>query len=275
MQQQQPTTTAATPRPPSAEPLVVERVPWSELGPEFIETWGRYEPKNPQPEHMELLGPNGSGKTFLEAQINAEMVRRRQSSIIFVATKKADATIASMGWPVADTWRETQKHDQVLFWPNTSATGRARKAYQASRIGELLDNLWGKDANTIIEFDEFAYVESLDPDIKETLQMYWREGRSHGITVVAGKQRPQGVARDMHSESRVTIGFRMKDRLDNERLAELLGSKKELLPTIEGLDRSKHEFVFRHDLSDSLFVSWVDRPVDVKAVSESQRGYRR
>jgi hypothetical protein len=270
-----PTTTASTRRPPSSEPLVVERVPWSELGPEFIAQWGRYEPRNPQPEHMELLGPNGSGKTFLLAQINAEMIRRRQASIIFVATKKADDTIMSMGYPIAETWRETQKHDQVLFWPQTSATGRARKAYQAGRIQELLDNLWGKDANTIIEFDEFAYAEALDPDLKATLQMYLREGRSHGITVVAGKQRPQGTQRDMHSETRVTMGFRMKDLQDNERLAELLASKRELLPTITTLDRSKHEFVFRHDLSDSLFVSWVDKPVNVRLASESQRGYRR
>jgi hypothetical protein len=224
---------------------------------------------------MELLGPNGSGKTFLLGQINAEMVRRRQSAIIFVATKAADKTITSMGWPVVSTWRDVQKHDQVIFWPHTSKTGTARKEYQASRIGELLDNLWGAEANTIIEFDEFAYIESLNRDIKDTLQMYWREGRSHGITVVAGKQRPQGVQRDMHSESRVTVAFQMKDRLDNERLAELLGNKRDFLPIIDSLDRSRHEFILRHDLSDSFYISWVDKPVNPAAIAKKTRGYRR
>jgi hypothetical protein len=265
---------ATQPR-PSAEGPVVERIPWSLLGPSFIESWGRFEPRNPQPEHLELLGPNGSGKTFALAQINAEMVRRRQSSIIFVATKAADKTITSMGWPVVSTWREVQKHDQVIFWPRTSKVGTARKEYQASRISELLDNLWGADANTIVEFDEFAYVESLNRDIKDTLQMYWREGRSHGITVVAGKQRPQGVQRDMHSESRVTIAFQMKDRNDNERLAELLGNKRDLLPVIDSLDRGKHEFILRHDLSDSLYVTWIDKPVNPKVIADKNRGYRK
>jgi hypothetical protein len=264
-----------TPLPASPEDVLeVPRVPWSQLGPDFIASWGRYDPRDPQPEHMELLGQNGSGKTFLLTQINAEMVRRRKSSIIFIATKKADKTISAMQWPTVSSWREAQRYDQLVYWPRTSKTGRERRAYQADRIQELLDNLWDEDANTIVEFDEYAYVEGLSPDLRVTLQMYLREGRSHGITVVAGKQRPQGVQRDMHSETRVTAAFKMKDRDDNLRLAEVLGDR-DLLPVINGLDKARHEFVFKHDLSDSLYVSWVDKPVDVAVVAEKARGYRR
>ncbi len=264
-----------TPPTPPPEPLVVERVPWSVVGPEFVAKWGRFDPKDPQPEHLELLGQNGSGKTFWLTQVNAEMIRRRNSSIIFVATKKADKTISAMGFPIAETWREAQKHDQVLFWPRTGKTGAARKTYQASRIQELLDNLWQEDANTIVEFDEFAYVEALSRDLRDTLQMYLREGRSHNITVVLGKQRAQGIQRDAHSETRVTVAFKVKDLDDRIRLAELLGNRKELLPVIDSLDLEKHEFLFKHDLSDSLLISWIDKPVNVRAVAERQRGYRR
>lgn len=260
---------------PSAEPLQVERVPWSLLGPDFVASWGRFDPRDPQPEHMELIGQNGSGKTFLLGQINAEMVRRRQTSIIYVATKRADKVISSFGWPIVDTWREAQRYDQVLYWPRTTKTGRARKLYQADRIQELLDNLWDEDANTTIEFDEFAYVEALDADIRATLQMYLREGRSHNITVVAGKQRIQGVQRDMHSETRISVGFKLKDEEDNMRLAEAFGNRKEFFPVINSLSKEDHEFLIKRDLGDSLYISWVDKPIDIAKIAEKTRGYTR
>lgn len=257
---------------PVIQSLDIPRVPWSELGPEFIEKWGRYDPKDPQPEHMEFLGPNGSGKTFLKQQIFIEMVRRRESAIIVIATKQQDKTITALQWPVVSTVREALKHEQCVFWPRTKATGVARKQFQAGRIQGLLDALWQPDANVIVDFDEFAYVESLTPDLKATCNMYLREGRSHGITVVAGKQRPQGVQRDMHSETRVTAGFRMKDGEDNERLATLLGNKRQLMPVVDSLDRGNHEFLFKHDQSDSLLISWVDKP---RKPPKNRKGYRK
>lgn len=261
--------------PAGADAPAIERKPWSQVGPDFIAIWGRTDPKDPQPEHLEVLGPNGSGKTFWLAQVFIEMVRRRSSSIIFVATKQADKTITALGWPVVDTWAGVRKHDQVIFWPRTSATGKKRKAYQAAKIQDLLDRLWEPDANVIVAFDEFAYIESLDQDLAATLQMYLREGRSHGITVVAGKQRAQGVQRDMHSETRVTVGFRMKDKLDNERLAELFGDKKAFLPVVMGLNRGKHEFLLRHDMTDTYVISWVDKPINPKQHAREQSSYRR
>jgi nucleoside-triphosphatase THEP1 len=254
---------------------MVQKIPWSVLGPEFVAVWGRNDPRNPQPEHLEILGPTGSGKTFLLAQILVEMIRRRKSSIVFVATKAADESVRALGWPIVDAWREVRRHDQVIFWPRTSKTGRARQAYQESRIQELLDNLWCEDSNTIVVFDEFAYLEALSANMKATLLMYLREGRSHGITCVMGKQRAQGVARDMHSESVWTIAFRMTDRQDNERVAEIFGDKKAMLPVVENLDQSMHEFLIQHQVSRTQYISWVDKPVDLKTAAKHDAGYRR
>ena len=269
-------TSDSTPRRRSAtEPAQVETVPWSVLGPEFIADFGRHDPKNPQPEHLEILGPTGSGKTFCLTQILCELVRRRKSSIIFIATKAADSSVKALGWEVVDNWRAATKHDQVIFWPRTSKTGVARQQYQEARIQELLDNLWKEDANTIVVFDEFAYIESLSQDMKKTLLMYLREGRSHGITCIMGKQRPQGVQRDMHSESVWTIAFRMTDRQDNERVAEIFGDKKAMLPVVEELDQGRHEFLIQHQVSRTQYVSFIDDPIDLKEAARRQHGYRR
>jgi nucleoside-triphosphatase THEP1 len=266
--------TRRRPSPADDEPLVIERIPWSVLGPEFIAIWGRPRGK-PQPEHLEILGPTGSGKSFLLVQILIERVRRRKTAVVFVATKQADDTVSSMGWPIVSTWREAAKHDQVVFWPRTKDKGTKRKAFQAARIQDLLDELWQPDANTVVVLDEIAYIEGLNRDLRDDVNMYLREGRSHGIELVMGKQRPQGIQRDMHSESDWKIAFKMNDRNDNERLAELFGTKKDWVPVIESLDRERHEFIIQHKLTSTQYISWVDAPVSPRKVARDQHTYRK
>lgn len=255
-------------------PPAIDRVPWSVLGPEFIEAWGRPRGKT-MPEHLEILGPTGSGKSHVLVDILLERVRRRGTSVVFIATKQADSTVHQLGWEVVDSWRGVEKHDQVVFWPRTSLIGVERKRYQSGKIGELLGRLWQPDANTVVVFDEFSYIEALDAELKATLQMYLREGRSHGLTCVMGKQRVQGAQRDMHSESDWKLAFRMNDLDDNERLAQLFGAKRAYVPAIEGLDRERHEFLIQHKLTGAEFISWVDRPLPTPTRGTGRSGYMR
>lgn len=243
-----------------------ERIPWSEIGPEFIAAWGQPRGKL-MPEHLEILGPTGSGKSYLLVDILKERARRRRSSIIYVVTKAADSTVEALDWPIVDTWREVTRHDQCVYWPQTSKLGIERKAYQAEKIEDLINHLWKKNANTVVVLDEFVYIEDLSSELKELLAMLLREGRSHGLTMVGGKQRVQGVQRNFHSETDWKIAFRMNDRQDNERLAELFGSKREYVEIIESLDRELHEFLIQHKLTDTQYISWVDKrlaPREVK-----------
>jgi len=227
------------------------------------------------PEHLEILGPTGSGKGHALVHILLERVRRRKSSVIYIATKQADSTTEKLGWEIVDTWRGVEKYDQVIFWPRTSKTGVERKKYQAAKIEELLSNMWQADANTVMVFDEFNYMENLDAEIKALLQMYLREGRSHGLTCVAGKQRVQGTQRDMHSESDWKLAFKMNDLDDNERLAQLFGPKRAYVPVIESLDREKHEFLIQHKLTGAEFISWIDTPIPRPTRTPGNSGYLR
>lgn len=239
----------------------VERLPWSELGPEFAQVWGRANPKNPQPEHMEIVGMNGSGKTYFLCTVLQERMLLRNTPAIIIATKPADSTLRSLGWPIVKTPREARKMRQVIFWPTTDALGRERRAYQNEEIYDLLSRLWQPNANTIVAFDEIAYAESLSPDMRDLVEMYWREGRSQGITVVGMKQRPQGANRHMSSESWWTVAYPPKDRQDMERFAELFGARSTWIPVLDSMDASKHEFLIKNARNGQAYVSWIDMPL--------------
>lgn len=238
-----------------------DKIPWSEVGPQFITVWGRADPADPQPEDVEIVGPKGSGKTHLEAAMLQGRQIARDTPAILVMTKPDDSTAGKLGWPIVDDWRGVTENRQVIYWPRTTLLGRRRRTYHAAKVGDLLDRLWQPDANTLLAFDEIGYVESLGTDIKDTVQMYWREARSQGITIVAMKQRPQGVQRDMHSESMWTASFKPKDRGDLERFSELFGSKRDWMPVFDSLDMMNHEFILRHSKTGEAVISWVDTPL--------------
>jgi len=250
--------------PPARGPVSVripDRLPWSVLGPHFQHDWGRFDPSDPQPEHVEVTGPNGSGKSYLICTMMADRVAQRGTATIAVVTKEADETLLKLGWPIAQTVDEVRRHRQAVFWPSTDATGTARKVFQEKRIRELLETLWMPNANVLVQFDEVGYIESLSRELRELVGMYWREGRSHGITVMAGKQRPQGTQREMHSESWWKASFQPADESDMERVAELYGPKRLWMEVLRNLRQDRREFLIRHTRTGQSFISWVDTPL--------------
>jgi nucleoside-triphosphatase THEP1 len=262
----------ASPGDDTSNGVQVERVAWSVLGPEFAKVWGRADPADPQPEHVEILGMNGSGKTYLLMKILQERMLVRGSYIVLVVTKRSDKVFAKLGWPIVREIRDLRKYKQCIYWPQTTLIGQQRKAFHEIRIRELLSRLWVPDSNRVIAFDEIAYVESLSSAVKELVAMYWREGRSNGITVVAMKQRPQGVQRDMSSETWWTFAFVPKDHSDAERFAELFGNRKDWLPVFDSMDPDNHEFLVRHTRTRQAYISWIDEPLRPIKPPDNSRG---
>jgi nucleoside-triphosphatase THEP1 len=251
-----------------------QRVPWSILGPEFAVIWGRANPDNPQPEHMEIIGMSGSGKTeFLMKALQERMIVRNPREIL-VVTKQADDVFTRLGWPIVRKFKDLKKHKQCIYWPLTKKLGDERKAFHEAIIYELLTNLWKKDAWVTIAFDEIAYIESLSPRVKSLVGMYWREARSMKITIVAMKQRPQGVQRDMHSETYWTVAFVPKDADDAERFAELFGNRRVWLPVFEQMNADNHEFLIRHARTGAAYISWIDQLTEPIEPPDEQAKHR-
>lgn len=238
-----------------------QRVPWSVIGPSFMREWGypnKGGKRRREPEHVEVLGQNGSGKSYFIVHILKERARLRNAVIVVVFTKPDDETINSLGWPVIDRWPPDYGKNQVIFAPKAKGISKAGLQEQKARIFDLLNKLWVARSNVIIYFDEIAYV-CQDLGLNLQVQKYLREGRALGITVIGTTQRPQGVTRYLHSEAKWTICFAPKDEQDAERMAEVLGSKRLYKPLLMSLNRQNFEFLIIHNLTGKMFISWIDK----------------
>jgi nucleoside-triphosphatase THEP1 len=237
------------------------------LGEEFIEAWTpRPEPgERLEGQHLEVTGQSGSGKSYVLKTIFQQRALKRNSGIIYISTKLDDPTVAAlfeMGWPRAKTFDEVKKHRQCVFWPETKAIGEAKDKFFEERIYDLLSRIWTPESNTIVAHDEIGYSEDLSRRLKKLIRQYWREARALGISVVASKQRPVGVVRDQHSESRWKIVFPPADEGDMDRFAELLGQPRDWAPVLRSLDQDLHQFVLRNTVTKDTFISWIDFDAD-------------
>lgn len=258
-----------SPRDIALSKALPDRVDWAELGPEFFAAWG-YPRGEFMPEHVEILGQTGSGKSFFEKTILQERARLRGSRIVVVATKPADATLTSTGWPVVESWppatgwtKDRRRYEQVIFWAKARGLSKDARVRQAQKIEDLLEMLWVPNSNIVVVFDEIAYVEK-ELGLRTHVERYFREARGLGITVVATTQRPQGVTRYMHSESAWSVFFAPKDEEDAERMAQVAGNKLYYRRVLGELDRTKYEFLLVHNLSGEAYISHLPkRPIPI------------
>lgn len=250
-----------------------EEVPWSALGPEFIETWGHDDEGKIKAEHWEVTGQSGGGKSYLIATALQQRAERWDTPEIACLTKASDDSLPLLGWPEVHDYKGLKQFRQALFWPRTELKGEQREKWHEQRLYELLSELWQPDANVVLYFDEVRYIESLSNRLKKLVRMYWREGRSHGISLIAGAQRPVEMVRDQHSESRWKAVFPPADEADMERFSQLLGRKQDWEPVLRSLDQQQHQFVLRNNVSKVSYITWVDqklRPLPSQSARQQQ-----
>lgn len=257
---------------PVEDPSEIEWMPWSELGPEWIQLWGGAR----QPEHIEITGQNGTGKTHFLLTALQQRAKAFDDREILLVTKKADDIFEKIGWPVTDSFSDVRAYRQVVFWPQTDLLGDERDAHIEKRVHDLLSRLWTPNSNCVVAFDEIGYVEGLSKRVRKLIGMYWREARANGITIAAMKQRPISVLRDQHSETRWKAVFPPADRGDLRRFAELLGHPADWAPILDSLD--EHELVLhysgkRKEIEVPSYVTWIDvplKPLPAQARQERQ-----
>lgn len=251
--------------------------PWSVIGEDFIDAWGHDEKGKLRAEHWEVEGQSGSGKSYLIATVMQQRAQRWDTTTIGIVTKSTDDSLPLLGWPIVGDTKELQQFRQCLFWPKTKAQGQEREVFHEQAIYALLTWLWpdpGETADLVVYMDEIRYLESLSPRLKKLIRMYWREGRSHGISIIAGAQRPLEMVRDMHSEARWKSVFKPADEADMERFAQLLGPHRDWEPVLHSLDQELHQFVLKNTFTKDAFITWIDHELRAVA-SQSAEGQKR
>jgi hypothetical protein len=230
----------------------IERVDWKELEPEFIRSWGYTDGKFGA-EHVSIVGPTGSGKSNFQSYVLRKRCELRGSNAIVIATKPADSTLRKMHWPIIRKYPpEYGKHERFILWPETSRDPVASLQNAHFEIQKCLTDIWHENSNTIVAFDEIAFVEQ-ELKLKTLINRYWREARSLGITVVATTQRPRNVTRYMWSEPTWIVAFGPDDEDEARRVAEIVGGRNQFTEALMSL--KNYEFIIRKRRSKEAYIS--------------------
>lgn len=192
-------------------------------------------------EHMAVVGDTGTGKTYLLAKAILPMRR-----YVVVLKTKADPDDDSKWRGYHRIRRASQirdeRYERFILEP--------RYEHQAREGYELLERVWRMGSWTVV-IDEGWYAAKLglEPYIERLLT----QGRSTGISVVFGQQRPVATSRFVISQCSHLFVFRVEGR-DADTIGE--AATPRLLPYISeraaarakrpDLLLSGHEYAYYH-----------------------------
>lgn len=192
----------------------VEFVPWRQ----FRDGWSWR-----QGEHLTIVGPTGSGKTTAALALLSPAMRPAPYTAVF-ATKRRDPLLDDFGregfirlrdWSVPDP----ELTPRVLISPKLK--GFDSIAEQRRVFREALDSIFRQGGWTLY-LDEARYITDY-LGLSREVEVIWQQGRSHGVSVVAGAQRPRHVPLLAYDQATHLFFFHNVDEQSLRRLGELGG----------------------------------------------------
>lgn len=155
-----------------------------------------------------------------------------------------------------ETFTPRPMEEKLLLWPRFTEPAdqpRQREAFRAAFDEAFVQGHW------CLYIDEARYF--LDTmKLGAYLKLYWGQGRSLGLTLVAGTQRPAYMPLEFYDQATHLFLFKDNDRINVSRMAGLAGSEKmesvrRTMPTL-----AKHEFVYVNTRTDTVVRSSCTLP---------------
>lgn len=176
-------------------------------------------------EHIAAVGDTGTGKTYLVS----ELLRARKYVVVF-RTKPDD-----IKFPGFKKVRKAEAMDDVYASRLLLTPAYERQSWEG---WHALERVW-RQGNWTVVIDELWYAEKIG--LKEPIERLLTQGRSKGISVVIGMQRPAQISRFAISQCTHLFTFRVDGRdADTIKLA----TTPRIIPAIESLQG--HDFAYYH-----------------------------
>lgn len=231
-----------------AELARIPRVKWSRLRWFFIDQW--------QPgEHLSVIGPTGSGKSYVAVDLLKARASRRNAHVLALATKRRDETMTDLGWPIITEWPPTwdqREGRRLILWPpyGKASTDVARKK---QIFTDALDAVLEEGGWTVYLDEAVYFTETLR--MRPILDEYWNTARSAGITVVAASQGVSWVPRAALTQQQWLIAFRFSDEETLADVARVAGSRNRYRDVLGSL--REFEFLLVRTRTGEAYISKV------------------
>jgi hypothetical protein len=192
-----------------------------------------------QGEHVTIAGPTGQGKTTLGLN-----VLDKRTYVAVLGTKPRDTTLSTFaaqnGYKVMREWNPIPTmYPRVVFWPKIDHATKMRE--QRDHFAGMLQNIY-RTGNWTVYIDELDYVCNY-LRLAPLVELLWRHGRSLGISVIGGTQRPAFIPLLAYDQASHLFISRDNDDVNVKRYARLGGASRKAIERI--LPRlPKHSFLY-------------------------------
>jgi ABC-type dipeptide/oligopeptide/nickel transport system ATPase component len=201
-----------------------------------------------QGEHVTFVGKSGSGKTTLARQI----LPQRDYDVV-LATKKNDPSLygplEAQGFVIVDEFdpdpRQTPK---VIYRPRLTSPTAEGRAEQQDAFRETLVSIF-ETGGWCVFLDEILYqTENLR--LGTEVETLYLQGRSLGVTMVAGTQRPARIPVIAWDAPHLFM-FKATNKQDVIRMSEFSGINidvaREMIPRLP-----RHEALYINTVTDEI-----------------------
>lgn len=209
-----------------------------------------------QGDHVTIIGPTESGKTYL-----AESILPRRSYVAAMITKRKDPMIQKFqraGYTKLKDWREVphEIHPRVLLHP-PFARDEPRERYQRDCFTYAFDRAFTQ-GHWCLYADELPYlIDELKMD--RWCKRQWNQGRSQKSCLVASAQRPAFLPLLAYSAPPHLFFFNTTDDNDIKRIGGMGGVNNKLIrETVGLLDFAAHEVLYLDKRTRKLYITKVN-----------------